>query len=126
MLDSLLGVHETALVYKARRMEVLATNLANADTPHYKARDVEFADVLGGMRVTPVATHARHLGTSAATGREDLKYRVPHQPAVDGNTVESDLELARYTENAVGYQASLLFINGRISTLRAALSGVRG
>jgi len=126
MLDSVLGVHEAALIYKARRMEVLATNLANADTPHYKARDVEFADVLGGMRVKPVATHARHLNAAPAIDRDALKYRVPHQPAVDGNTVESDLELARYTENAVGYQASLMFINGRISTLRAALSGVRG
>lgn len=126
MLESLLGVHEAALIYKARRMEVLATNLANADTPHYKARDVEFADVLGGMRVAPVTTNARHLGAAPSTGREALKYRIPHQPAVDGNTVESDLELARYTENAVGYQASLLFINGLIATLRAALSGARG
>lgn len=126
MVDSILGVHEAALLFKARRMEVLATNLANADTPHYKARDVEFADVLGGMRVAPAATHERHLRAPAAAGGEALKYRVPHQPAVDGNTVESDLELARYTENAVGYQATLMFINGRISTLRAALSGARG
>jgi flagellar basal-body rod protein FlgB len=126
MLDSILGVHEAALTFKARRMEVLAGNLAKADTPHYKARDMEFADVLGRTRVAPIKTHARHLGVEMPAARDELKYRVPHQPAVDGNTVESDLELARYTENAVGYQASLMFINGRISTLRAALSGTRG
>ena len=126
MVDSILGVHEAALLFKARRMEVLATNLANADTPQYKARDMEFKDVLDGMRVAPVATHARHLRTAPPAGGEALKFRVPHQPAVDGNTVESDLELARYTENAVGYQASLMFINGRIATLRAALTGARG
>lgn len=126
MLDSVLGVHEAALTFKARRMEVLATNLANADTPHYQARDMKFAEVLGGLRVAPVKTHSRHLGLDTSAAGDALKYRIPHQPSVDGNTVETDLELARYAENAVGYQASLMFINGRISTLRAALSGGRG
>src|SRR5690606_6334275 len=106
MLDSVLGVHEAALKYKARRMEVLATNLANAETPHYKARDVEFADVLGGMVVKHVATNARHLDAAPAIDRDVLKYRVPHKPAVDVNIVESELELARYIESAVGFQAS--------------------
>lgn len=108
-------------------MDVLATNLANADTPHYKARDFDFAAALdraaghGRLRVT----NARHIGGAAGASSADLAYRVPHQPAVDGNTVESDLELARFAENSVGYQASLGFLDGRIATLRLALTGGR-
>ena len=108
-------------------MEVLAANLANADTPRYKARDMEFSAVLAAP---PTASRwpPRILVTSLcpnAASRESLKYRIPHQPSLDGNTVEADLELARYAENAVSYQASLLFINGKIATLRSALSGSR-
>jgi flagellar basal-body rod protein FlgB len=126
-MDSILGVHEDALLYRARRMEVLAGNLANSDTPHYKARDIEFSSVLngamGGLKLA--STQAGHIELAAGSMRDALKYRVPHQPAQDGNTVEADLELARYAENAVAYQASLLFANGKISTLRAALTGNR-
>ena len=128
-MESILGVHEAALLYRARRMEVLAANLANADTPHYQARDLDFTAVLDErMRA------ARQLTTTDATPHRDrsarrpassLQYRIPHQPSLDGNTVEADLELARYAENAVSYQASLLFANGKISTLRAALTGSR-
>ena len=127
-MESILGVHESALLFRAKRMEVLAANLANADTPHYKARDMEFSSVMAGMngasRLT--VTDSRHIGgASSFTSNDSLKYRIPHQPALDGNTVESDLELARYAENAVSYQASLMFATGRISTLRAALAGAR-
>jgi len=126
-MDSILGVHESALLFRARRMEVLAANLANADTPHYKARDMEFADVLNrtqsGARMK--ITDPRHIDATPPAGAGALKYRMPHQPTLDGNTVEADLELARYAENAVSYQASLLFANGRISSLRTALAGVR-
>jgi flagellar basal-body rod protein FlgB len=127
-MESVLGIHESALIFRAKRMEVLAANLANADTPHYKARDMEFATVLrgvtsgSGLRTTDV----RHIGGTELTHEPALQYRLPHQPALDGNTVESDLELARYAENAVGYQASLQFATGKIATLRAALAGVRG
>jgi flagellar basal-body rod protein FlgB len=131
-MDSILGVHEQALLFRAKRMEVLAANLANADTPLYKARDMEFSSVLSSVGEGKFAgagrlnvTDARHLAASPLASRDTLKYRIPHQPALDGNTVESDLELARYAENAVSYQASLLFASGRISTLRMALSGAR-
>jgi len=125
-MESILGVHESALLFRAHRMEVLAANLANADTPRYKARDVEFSSVLGGMTPTRLnITNSRHINAVPAAGADALKYRVPYQPALDGNTVETDLELARYSENAVGYQASLMFANDRISTLRAALAGTR-
>jgi flagellar basal-body rod protein FlgB len=109
-------------------MDILAKNLANADTPNYKARDVEFAaelDRAGGGAVRMTTTQPRHLRSGHATAGEAPKYRYPHQPAQDGNTVEADLELARFAENAVAYQASLLFLNGRIATLRAAITGGR-
>jgi flagellar basal-body rod protein FlgB len=127
-MESILGIHETALTFRAHRMEVLAANLANADTPHYKARDVEFSSVLAGSTAgaaTLRTTDARHLSTAPRPAQNELKYRIPHQPSLDGNTVEADLELARYAENAVSYQASLLFASNRISTLRTALSGTR-
>ena len=127
-MESILGVHEAALLYRARRMEVLAANLANADTPHYQARDLTFAAVLdqrlGAVRQL-TTTDDRHLRIDPLSSRASLQYRIPHQPSLDGNTVEADLELARYAENAVSYQASLLFASGKISTLRSALTGSR-
>ena len=127
-MESILGVHEAALLYRARRMEVLAANLANADTPRYQARDLTFSavmnDQLGAARQL-ATTDARHLRIDPLTSRTALQYRIPHQPSLDGNTVEADLELARYAENAVSYQASLLFATGKISTLRSALTGSR-
>jgi flagellar basal-body rod protein FlgB len=127
-MDSILGVHEAALLYRARRMEVLAGNLANADTPNFKARDLDFAAVLDDRLAaarTLTTTDARHLRVDAPVAHDELKYRIPHQPSLDGNTVEADLELARYAENAVSYQASLLFASGKIATLRTALTGGR-
>jgi flagellar basal-body rod protein FlgB len=128
MIESILGIHEAALLHRARRMEVLAANLANADTPNYHARDLTFSAVLD-ERMSAArqlrTTDARHLTTDPLAARELLQYRMPHQPALDGNTVEADLELARYAENAVSYQASLLFASGKISTLRSALTGSR-
>ncbi len=127
-MESILGVHEAALLHRARRMEVLAANLANADTPHYQARDMTFSAALDqSMNAARQlkTTDQRHLRIDPAAARDTLQYRIPHQPSLDGNTVETDLELARYAENAVSYQASLLFANGKISTLRAALTGSR-
>jgi flagellar basal-body rod protein FlgB len=130
-MESILGVHESALLFRAKRMEVLAANLANADTPHYLARDMEFKSVLGAQAASMAGasrlkvTDPRHIDAAPRASTDSLKYRNPHQPAQDGNTVETDLELARYAENAVSYQATLLFASGRISTLRTALSGSR-
>lgn len=127
-MESILGVHEAALLYRARRMEVLAANLANADTPRYQARDLTFAAVLDermGAARGLTATDDRHIQIEPLASRESLQYRIPHQPSLDGNTVEADLELSRYAENAVSYQASLLFASGKISTLRTALTGSR-
>ena len=126
-MEPIFGIHESALLFRARRMDVLAANLANVDTPGFQARDMEFTDAMRSAAGTTrmITTDPRHLRGARAESAADLKYRVPHQPALDGNTVESDLELARFAENSVAYQASLLFINGRITTLRTALTGGR-
>ena len=127
-MESILGVHEAALLFRARRMEVLAANLANADTPRYQARDMTFSAVLDERMSAArqlANTDARHLQIDPTAAPELLQYRIPHQPSLDDNTVEADLELARYAENAVSYQASLLFANGKISSLRLALTGSR-
>jgi len=124
--QSIFGVHEQALNLRAHRTEVLATNLANADTPGFKARDFDFSATLSGAAAGQSqglqATHARHIQTSSAQ-RPALAYRNPFQPARDGNTVETDLEFARFAENSIAYQASLRFLSGRISSLRMAIGG---
>lgn len=124
--DTVFGPHAKALSLWSRRTEVLAANIANADTPQYKARDVDFSQVLAGTartRLPMQATHARHLGPSGTAAGGDLMYRVPRQPSLDGNTVEADVEHAEFTQNALRYQASLRFLNGRVQSLRAAIRG---
>ncbi len=122
--------HAEALSLRAARNEVLATNLANADTPGYLARDFDFAAALNGngnqfstLRVATtdsahMAPQERFLDTRTA-----LAWRVPTQPSVDGNTVETDVEQAEYAKNVIGYQASLRFLNQKISGLRLAIRG---
>ena len=131
MNDTLFGFHAAALRVRASRNEMLARNLANADTPGYQARDVDFRDVLANVGEQQVGqlrrTHSTHLAepSMAGFGMNTVKYRVPLQPSVDGNTVEADVEQAEFAENVVQYRASLSFINGKIRTLRHAISGER-
>lgn len=126
-LSNLFGVHERALSLRGERVGLLATNLANADTPNYKARDFDFASAMAGTEPATlplVRTSAMHVSNvSDTTAMTDLKYRVPYQPALDGNTVEVGVEQANFAENAVHYQASLGFINARISALNLAITG---
>ena len=122
--DNSLNTHAQALLLRSRRATVLATNLANADTPNYLARDVDFRtsldSALNGGQLA--ATDPRHLqGQGAAPGA--LRYRVPIQPAIDGNTVEAHLEKAAFADNAVRYQASLELLNSRIRGLLGAIKG---
>ncbi len=125
--DRLFSNHDEALVLRAQRTSILASNLANADTPNYKARDIDFRAALeraqgGGMGLQ--TTHAGHLALGeGALGGAELGYRVPTHPALDGNTVDAQQEQARFAENAVQYQATLTFLNGRISSLTNALKG---
>ena len=124
------GIHEQALRLRARRSEILAANLANADTPGYKARDIDFKSVLSQARdnqkldVRMKVTHTGHIKTDAgAVSSSELLYRIPPQPSLDGNTTEPEVEQAEFATNALQYQASFRFLNGRIKGLLSAIKG---
>ncbi len=128
VLDSHFDVHARALQYRSDRSRILAANLANADTPHYKARDIEFRQLLNSKTAGTLSiarTHDRHIPSGARESRPELLYRNPYQPTLDGNTVETEVEQANFTRNAVQYQASLMFISGSIRGLREAITGGR-
>lgn len=129
MIDQAFGISPQVLSLRSRRSELIAGNLANADTPNYKARDVDFQAALarasgdlapGGLR----RTSAMHLGGvgAAGLGAETL-YRLPAQPSLDGNTVETDREHMAFMDNAIRYQASLNFLNRKIQGLTLAIRG---
>ena len=128
MFNNIFGIHENALLLHGQRLSVIANNLANADTPNFKARDIDFAAVLGGATGAtslPVAvTDAAHFSLNLDPVSDgDLQYRSPYQAALDGNTVETPVEQAAFSETNVRYQASLTFINNQISLLQFAIAG---
>lgn len=128
--DNLFGIHTRALDLWQRRTEVLANNLANADTPGYLARDVDFRKVLAAANGSPdgLPLQAGTPGQIGAAGQsaDGLAYRVPTQPSMDGNTVDEQAEQAAFAANGVHYQASLSFITAQIRMLRTAISGGSG
>ncbi|HMM67402.1 MAG TPA: flagellar basal body rod protein FlgB [Dokdonella sp.] len=125
--NELFGIHTRALALWQQRAEVLANNLANADTPNFHARDIDFRAALGaasgnaGLAMTTTA--AGHRTTAGPAGEQGLMYRVPTQPSLDGNSVDAQVEQAAFAENSVRYQASLAFISGQIRSLRTAITG---
>jgi len=124
--DTALGIEPKALAVREKRAEILAANLANADTPNYKARDLDFKSILKQSLVSGVSmerTHAGHIAPQQQLFGADVMYRNPSQASLDGNTVEAHVEQAKYAENAVQYQASLQFIGSRFSGLMTALRG---
>ena len=120
-----LGIHADALAVRETRTKLLASNIANAGTPHFKARDFDFTAALerarsdGGRAGT---THPRHIALGAS-GAADPGYRVPVNPALDGNTVELNVEQMEFAENTLGYMTSLQLLNGKISGLKRAIKG---
>lgn len=128
-LDSYLGVHAEALQVQSKRMEVLARNLANVDTPNFKARDLDFKAALaqaggGAGGVALATTDARHLATDPVSDLgAALKYRVPLAPALDGNTVDAQQEQAAFADSTVRYQATLTFLSSRFHNLLTAITG---
>lgn len=118
---------EQALQLRALRNEILSSNIANADTPNYKARDVDFGSALRqaqGSRLAMSRTNDMHRDVAGAgSTHAAAKYRIPTQPTLDGNTVETDVEQAAFAENALMYRTSLAFLNGQIRTLRYAIKG---
>jgi flagellar basal-body rod protein FlgB len=128
-LDTYIGVHADALKVQAKRMEVLANNLANVDTPNYKARDIDFRAAMAnaGGADAPVklaTTNPGHLGADpAAAASANLKYRVPLAPSLDGNTVDAQQEQSAFADNTVRYQATLTFLSARFKSLMTAITG---
>ncbi len=133
-LDKFFGISQQALKIHSRRAEVLAGNLANADTPGYKARDIDFKAALQQLKsgmgdVTLRTTNPNHINSAGTSpGRIDdvlgeMKYRIPSQPSLDGNTVDSLKEKAAFMENALLYQTNLQFLGGKIKHLKSALKG---
>ena len=108
--EKLFGLHATALQLRSQRMMMLASNIANAATPNYKARDIDFSKALV-------------LAEQGQSTESAIAYRVPLQPSLDGNTVEMATEQTAFAENALAYRSSLAFLNGRIGTLTRALKG---
>lgn len=127
-IDSALGPMPEALILRGKRSELLASNLANADTPNFKARDFDFRaamDQAHAGQVALAATHTNHIALTDANGvgNAPMQFRVPNQPALDGNTVDAQVEQAAFAENAVSYQATLTFLNSRIKGLMGAIKG---
>jgi len=147
-LDDALGAQSAALSLRVQRQQMIASNIANADTPGYKAVDFDFSSAMRAatgslkdgvdsspapsngaaqlMRIaaTPAQTAAGHMGglPSAYTGIS-TQYRMPAQPSADGNSVDMDLERSRFAENSVRYEAALRFLNGQVKTLLSAIQG---
>lgn len=136
-IDDALQFHQTALKLRGARQELLASNIANADTPNYKAKDIDFASALQGAlsgssgqlgspgQLPLAATSPRHLG--GATGESvmgaPVMYRNALQPSADGNTVDMDVERAQFADNALRYEASVRFVSEKIKGVLTALQG---
>ena len=127
--ENILGIHEKALHVQSKRTELLAANLANAETPGYKARDIDFraalqnaTDTMGNTGVLHT-TSAKHIQPQGYFHGAEIQYRQPLQDSLDGNTVEPHVEIAQYTENSVRYMASLNFVGSKLNGIITALRG---
>ncbi len=124
MIDNALGVHAQALGLRSNRMEVLARNIANADTPHFKAKDIDFRSVLKQTREDALqTTNNLHMRLPMEESPGGEKYRIPFNAAFDGNTVELNVEQAKFGQIAADYQATLNILENRVSGIRRALRG---
>ncbi len=132
-LDAALRFQQEALNLRAQRQEVLAANIANADTPGYQARDLDFAGELNKVmeRGRPEAsgmqlavTSARHIPAQTLSAPSiDLMYRIPDQPSLDGNTVDMDRERTQFADNSLQYQTGLTVLSGQIKSMMSVLQG---
>ena len=131
--NQIFGVHEQALNIHVRRAEIIAHNLANAATPHYRAKDLDFKAAIQQVSTTPPTlfsrTHEKHMdldpSTLSALNASPLQYRSPLQHSLDGNTVDTHIEHAAYAENTLRYLANVTFMNHRLQALNLVLSGGR-
>lgn len=114
-IDDVIGVHAQALQVRMQRSEILAANLANVDTPGFQARDIDFASAMNRLEAGE-AFDGLALDTT-------LKYRVPYQASLDGNTVELSVEQAEFSRNSMDFQTSLTFLTMKFSGLKKAIEG---
>ncbi|MDI9819480.1 MULTISPECIES: flagellar basal body rod protein FlgB [unclassified Legionella] len=125
-LDNYLGIHAKALVLRDQRASQLANNMANVNTPNYKAKDIDFNDALkqamsaSSQQMTTDAPHHIH---GQSDFQSQLKYRTPSHMTLDGNTVDKNLESTEFLRNAIAYQASLTFLDDKIKSMITALRG---
>lgn len=126
-VDSILGIHASALQIKSQRAEVIANNIANADTPNFQSKDINFKEALANIQnentVALSTTNKRHISTNLQQPQVHLVDNPSSQASVDGNTVDSDVEKVRFTKNSTQYQISLNLLSGRIRGLRTAIRG---
>lgn len=119
MSETLFGIHGAALEVRSQRMGVIASNIANAATPGYKARDIDFGAALQAR----LEQGRGAVPAMASTGEDHILYRAPTMPSLDGNTVELNREQLAFAENALAYSATLSFVQGKVNTISRALKG---
>ena len=122
------SIHDDALLLRGQRSSILAANIANADTPEYKSRDIDFEAVMRKASradgpVMLASTHRNHIAPRGNNLQTDLLYRNPLHPSLDGNTVDTHVEQTRFSENALMFQTSFTFLNGKVNGLMKALKG---
>ncbi len=129
VIERAFSIHDDAMLIRSRRSSILAANIANADTPDYKARDLDFSDMMNQLQgrqqhnLAMTRSNPRHLASSEVTTDGGVKYRNPLHASLDGNTVDMHAEQARFSENAFQYQSSLTLVNGKINGLMLAIRG---
>lgn len=131
--EKAVGSAERALIYRSQRAEVLSNNIANADTPNFKARDLDFPALLASQskqmtdaQFSLQTTNLKHIagnGSAAEIDERALLYRIPNLPSLDQNTVDQQVELAKYTENEIHFEAAFTRLNGSFKGLIKALRG---
>ena len=126
--DSALGIHADALRVRSQRAELLASNLANTDTPNYKARDIDFQSAMkmaeSGQSSSMQTTNSKHIQSSGGQfSSPAVQFRTTMQDSLDGNTVDEQIEQAQFMQNSVQYQASLNFLGGKFKSLLTAIRG---
>lgn len=130
-IENMLQFHQVALGLRAARQELLASNIANADTPNYKAKDIDFAsalqEALGGSTSTLPMTRTSLLHLGGPSGENmmgaPVLYRIPNQPSADGNTVDMDIERGQFADNALRYEAGVRFVSDHIKSVLIAIQG---
>lgn len=127
-IEGALGLADDALSLRSQRTQLLANNIANADTPGFKARDIDFQQLLAkeigaSKSVNMMATHQQHIAPHDSSMSADVKYRVPLMPSLDGNSVDTQMEQSAFAENSIQFLTNLRILNGRLQGMMTAIKG---